>query len=75
MRRGPHRHSGVGRRGRGRRRRPASDATGQEVPALPDASQWWYLRNLGIVAAVSVVLLYVALRIFGRLEDGFAENI
>jgi ABC-2 type transport system permease protein len=46
-----------------------------QLPAVPDLSQWWYLRNLGIVAAVSVVLLYVALRIFGRLEDGFAENI
>jgi ABC-2 type transport system permease protein len=45
------------------------------VPAVPDASQWWYLRNLGIVMAVSIVLLFVAFRIFGRLEDNFAENI
>lgn len=43
--------------------------------ALPDASQWWYLRNLGIVAAVSVGLVFFAFWIFGRLEDDFAENI
>ena len=42
---------------------------------MPDLSQWWYLRNLGIVLAVSIVLLFVAFRIFGRLEDDFAENI
>jgi ABC-2 type transport system permease protein len=45
------------------------------LPAVPDLSQWWYLRNLGIVAAVSIGLLFVAFRIFGRLEDDFAENI
>jgi ABC-2 type transport system permease protein len=50
-------------------------ASGRKVPAVPDASQWWYLRNLGLVMALSVVLLLVAFRIFGRLEDGFAENI
>jgi ABC-2 type transport system permease protein len=48
---------------------------GKRVHAIPDASQWWYLRNLGIVAVVSAVLLVIALRIFGRLEDNFAENI
>ncbi len=46
-----------------------------QVPAVPDLSQWWYLRNLGIVCAVAVVLLFVAFRIFGKLEDNFAENI
>jgi ABC-2 type transport system permease protein len=45
------------------------------VPAVPDLSQWWYLRNLGLVLAASVVLLVIAFRIFGRLEDNFAENI
>ena len=47
----------------------------KKLPAVPDLSQWWYLRNLGIVMLVSVVLLFVAFRIFGRLEDNFAENI
>ncbi len=44
-------------------------------PAVPNLSQWWYLRNLGIVFAISCALLLVAFRIFGRLEDNFAENI
>jgi ABC-2 type transport system permease protein len=51
------------------------DKVPKEVPALPDVSQWWYLRNLGIVFAVSVGLLAVAFWIFGRLEDNFAEAI
>lgn len=42
---------------------------------LPDASVWWYLRNLGIVAAFSVVLLYVALRLFDRAEVNMAESL
>jgi ABC-2 type transport system permease protein len=42
---------------------------------IPDASLAWYLRNIGIVAAGSVVLLLVALWIFGRLEDNIAEEI
>jgi ABC-2 type transport system permease protein len=44
-------------------------------PAVPNLSQWWYLRNLGVVFGISVVLLLIAFRIFGRLEDNFAENI
>lgn len=47
----------------------------QKLPAVPDASQWWYLRNLGILFAVSVGLLFVAFWIFGRLEDNLSENI
>jgi len=42
---------------------------------LDDVSIWWYLRNLGIVAAASVALLLLALWIFGRLEDNLAEEI
>ncbi len=45
------------------------------VPAVPDVSQWWYLRNLGILLAISVGLVFFAFWIFGRLEDDFAENI
>lgn len=50
-------------------------ASGKELAAVPDASQWWYLRNLGILLAVSVGLVFFAFWIFGRLEDDFAENI
>ena len=44
-------------------------------PMLPVDGQWWYLRNLGIVGAVSVVLLVVAMRVFHRLEGNFAEEL
>ena len=47
----------------------------KDVPALPDVSQWWYLRNLGILCAVSVGLVLFAFWVFGRLEDNLAENI
>jgi hypothetical protein len=40
-----------------------------------DATQWWYLRNLGIVAAASLVILFVALTVFRRLEGNFAEEL
>jgi ABC-2 type transport system permease protein len=55
--------------------RIAGGKNGLLRPAVPDASQWWYLRNLGVVMIVSVVMLVIAFRIFGRLEDNFAENI
>ena len=46
-----------------------------QLPAVPDLSQWWYLRNLGFVVVISIVLLLFAFWIFGKLEDNFAENI
>ena len=49
---------------------PPSDAN-----ILPDAPMGWYLRNLAFVGIGSVVILFVALWIFGRLEDDFAEEI
>lgn len=42
---------------------------------LPDASPLWYLRNLMIVVVVSSILLVLALRMFGRLEGSFAEEL
>jgi len=48
---------------------------GGKTKVLPDASVWWYLRNIGILAAVSIALLLAALVIFGRLEDNIAEEI
>jgi ABC-2 type transport system permease protein len=42
---------------------------------LPDVGMVWYLRNLAIVGVASVVLLFLALMMFGRLEDDFAEEI
>ncbi len=45
------------------------------VQLLPFEGQWWYLRNLGIVGAVSVVLLLLAIKLFGKLESDFAERL
>jgi ABC-2 type transport system permease protein len=46
-----------------------------EVNALPDVSQWWYLRNLGALFVIAVGLLFFAFWVFGRLEDNLSENI
>jgi hypothetical protein len=42
---------------------------------LPVAGQWWYLRNLGILGAVSVLIFIGAMRVFHRLEGNFAEEL
>lgn len=42
---------------------------------LPDESPLWFLRNLGIVGAISVVLFILAVRLFDRLEANFAEEL
>jgi ABC-2 type transport system permease protein len=45
------------------------------VLLLPDVDSWWYLRNVAVVAGVSIVLLLVALRLFDRAEANFAEAL
>jgi ABC-2 type transport system permease protein len=45
------------------------------IPMLPAEGQLWYLRNLGIVGAASVVVFVLALRLFSRLEGNFAEEL
>jgi ABC-2 type transport system permease protein len=42
---------------------------------LPDEGSLWFLRNLAIVGAVSLVLLVLAVRLFDRLEANFAEEL
>ena len=42
---------------------------------LPDESVWWYFRNVAVLGVVSVLLLLVALWIFGKLEGDFAEEL
>jgi ABC-2 type transport system permease protein len=50
--------------------------SGNVIPILPrDAGVGWYLAHLGVVAAGSVVLLFVAMHVFGRLEGNFAEEL
>jgi ABC-2 type transport system permease protein len=42
---------------------------------LPTEGQWWYLRNLTVTGVVAVVLFFLAMRIFNRLEGNFAEEL
>jgi ABC-2 type transport system permease protein len=42
---------------------------------LPEPGQWWYLRNVGLVGLLALVLFVLALRLFGRLEGNFAEEL
>jgi ABC-2 type transport system permease protein len=55
------------------------DAVGSDgavTNILPtETSLNWYLLHIGIVGLLSVVLLGVALTIFGRLEGNFAEEL
>ena len=51
----------------------ANGPVAQQV--LPNADQLWYLRNLGIVALVSAVLLGLALNYFDKAEANFAEDL
>ncbi|MCU1345241.1 MAG: type transporter [Acidimicrobiia bacterium] len=40
---------------------------------LPDGSWLWYLRGVGVVALLSVALLWFSIRVFDRSEGNFAE--
>jgi ABC-2 type transport system permease protein len=42
---------------------------------LPTEGQWWYLRNLGLTGLGAVILFVISMRIFGRLEGNFAEEL
>jgi ABC-2 type transport system permease protein len=49
---------------------------GHVVAILPDhAGPWWYLWQLLAVAAFSIALFAFALKVFGRLEGNFAEDL
>jgi ABC-2 type transport system permease protein len=50
-----------------------SDIAGSHL--LPDESLFWYLRNLGVLALFSFILLYIALRLFDRAEVNMAESL
>lgn len=52
-----------------------TNADGTVQHLLPDLSQWWYLRNIGIAFAAACVLLAVAIKVFDRAEANFAEVI
>jgi ABC-2 type transport system permease protein len=42
---------------------------------LPDGSPLWYLRNLVIVGVVAAGIFVGAVKVFGRLESNFAEEL
>lgn len=42
---------------------------------IPDASALWYFRNLVIVGALATVFFCLAMKLFGRLEANFAEEL
>jgi ABC-2 type transport system permease protein len=42
---------------------------------LPTAGQWWYLWHVLVVLGLAVLLLIGAVRVFGRLEGNFAEEL
>lgn len=52
-----------------------TNSSGQVVPILPDASIWWYVRGCGFVILASLVIGYVAFRVFDRAEGNFAEEL
>lgn len=52
-----------------------SDSAATQLALLPDESQWWYLRNLSVVAVVSLVMIVIALNVFDRAEANFAEDL
>jgi ABC-2 type transport system permease protein len=45
------------------------------VRQLPLESSLWYARNLGVIVAVSLVLLVLAMRLFARVEGSFSEEL
>lgn len=45
------------------------------IPILPVGSPAWYASEIGIVVVVSGVLFFLALRLFGRMEGNFAEEL
>ena len=51
------------------------DVAGTPTGVIPNASQWWYLRNLGVVFILSIGLMMFGLWLFGRLEDNLAEEL
>jgi ABC-2 type transport system permease protein len=57
--------------------RPLAGAAGDgPLRILPhDMDVSWYLTHLGPVAVVSVVVLFLGLVVFGRLEGNFAEEL
>ena len=46
-----------------------------DLNILPPYGQWWYLRNLGLVGLLAIVLFVISIRVFDRLQGNFAEEL
>lgn len=53
---------------------PGRESGGGDL-ILPAEGQWWFVRNLGVTAAVFAVLFVLAMRWFNRVEGNFAEEL
>jgi ABC-2 type transport system permease protein len=54
---------------------PKIDVDGVMTSVVPNYDLGWYLTHLGIVAAISMVIMWIALSVFGKLEGNFAEEL
>lgn len=54
---------------------PISTITHKVTPVLATYGTTWYLRSDLIVFGVSLVMLFIAMKVFGRLEGNFAEEL
>jgi ABC-2 type transport system permease protein len=45
------------------------------TPILHNFSMGWYLKNLGILAIVGVILVWIGFTVFGKAEGNFAEEL
>lgn len=46
-----------------------------KIQILPDESYFWYVKNLGMTLAFSLLLFYGAMRFFDRAQGNFAEEL
>lgn len=53
----------------------AAGADGKMQPILLDMPVSGYLTRLGVIALVGIVLIYLGLKLFGRLESRLAEEL
>jgi ABC-2 type transport system permease protein len=66
----PHIDPATGRQALDAAGRPIVDVTQR---LLPNVSEWWYARNIGIVLVVGAITFLLAIKMFDRAEGNFAE--
>jgi ABC-2 type transport system permease protein len=54
---------------------PAGDHVTTSQTILPDASALWYTGALALVILLGIVIFFLALRSFGRMQGDFAEEL